>query len=215
MDDWIKGGQNYQIGLRIYLEHGENKKLIRLRTTEGESVFKKQKLLAALQELKEGKAPSSHNSGLTAATATNDVFVKQWPSARNKDKVLQELWEKARLLLKEIAMIHSTLPHIDEPQRLQAAITLLQKDDELDDVYVQRDYYEKHGKPIGVPDGPVLIEDPYLMAARIANLRLNIRREKQAMKKDSDNGNAALRLKSYLIEYNQYMKKLAKPQLPC
>jgi hypothetical protein len=119
------------------------------------------------------------------------------------------------LLLKEIAAIHSTLPLLDPPKRLAAALTLLRKDDELDGIYEQRDYYEKHGALPGIPDASPLIEDPFLMGNRLANLKRYIRREKQAVAADPEHAGAKGRLASYVHEYNQYMRKLGKEEVVC
>ncbi len=212
IEDWLKGGQNYAVGVRLYMQYGRDKNLQRLFTSEGETPFKKQKLVAALKDLVAGEPSAKTAPVPTSITTTQDAFVKTWPASANTDDVLQDLWNQARLLLKEIAEIHGKLDVVpDDEQRRKLAFELLRKDEQLDEVYNQRDFYQKHGKPMATEPTFQIITDPWLMAKRLANLKRYIRREKQAVAKDAANQAAADRLKQYTTEFNIYAAKIGIP----
>lgn len=214
IEQWLQGGQPYNIGVKLYLMYGADVQLKRLLSTEGETAFKKQQLAAALRQLVQpaplvattDAAPPSPKDN---TPTTHEVFAKQWPSSLNKDDVLKGLHEQARLLLKEIASMHASLPHLPDDERKQTAFALLRKDDDLDALYYQRDYYLQHGR---LPDQPgfELIADPLLAAQRIANLKRYIRREKLAVKKDAGNVGAIARLKAFEDEMHAYKVKFGK-----
>lgn len=234
IEQWLQGGQPYNIGVKLYLMYGADVQLKRLLSTEGETAFKKQQLAAALRQLVQPAPlvgqpemtatglsgnPIALSGNLTALSGnpspkdntptTHEVFAKQWPSSLNKDDVLKGLHEQARLLLKEIASMHASLLHLPDDERKQTAFALLRKDDDLDALYYQRDYYLQHGR---LPDQPgfELIADPLLAAQRIANLKRYIRREKLAVKKDAGNVGAIARLKAFEDEMNAYKVKFGK-----
>lgn len=213
IDDWLRGGQPYTVGVRLYMQYGADKQMHRLFSSEGESAFKKQKLREALAALATGnKQPATGTHKPTPVASTQEVFAKSWPAAKNTSDTMRDLWEQARLLLKEIAEIHGKLDVVpDTDQRRKLAFELLRKDEELDGVYAQRDFYETHQKLPDVAPSFSPISDPYLMANRIASLKRYVRREKQKVAADANNQAAVLRLKQYTEEYNYYATKLGKP----
>jgi len=100
----------------------------------------------------------------------------------------------------------------DDDSRRKAAFELLRKDDELDAIYTERDFYRATGTATQ-PKAVQYVTDPYLMAKRFTNLQRYIR----ALKKEiRDAGGAtddqSARLTAYLDEYNHYATLMKKPQ---
>jgi hypothetical protein len=213
IEAWLKGGQPYAIGVRLYMLHGRDKSLHRLFNSEGETPFKKQKLAAALRELVSGAPATSKGSKPAPVYAhTQEVFAKSWPESKNTTDTHSQLWQQARLLLKEIAELHGKLDVVgDVDERRQIAFQLLRKDDDLDEIYAQRDFLTEHGHLPKPQPSFQTITDPYLMAQRIANLKRYLRRERKAVATDPENEVAAARLKEYTEEYNHYAIKLGRP----
>jgi hypothetical protein len=207
--DWLKGGQSYDVGVRLYMRYGRDKQLQRLFTSEGPSDFKRKKLASALKEIAElGEAKPPPMKAITVSVDTTQAnFIKSWPEP-TKDDEAKLLWHEARLLLKEIAEIHGKLDVVpSDEERRKLAFQLLRKDEELDQVYVKRDFFLKHQKmPVeALPFIP--ITDPHLLAKRLANLQRYVRREKLAIDKDETNEQAKGRLAVFEAELNYYKEK--------
>jgi hypothetical protein len=176
-------------------------------SSEGETPFKKAKLIAEIEKLdlpeeKQQKIQVQEIAQVQEKSTGN--FFKNWPKESNKDDIELSLWLKASRLLKEIADMHSqlTLLPTDE-ERGRMAFALLDKDDELDKVYEQRDYYQTHGR---LPNDQEIeyITDPKAIAKRLVALQRYIRREKQNLKDNPANTEAAARLARWEQEYKHY-----------
>ena len=212
IQDWLKGGQNYAVGVRLYMRFGRDKQLQRLFTTEGVSDFKKKRLASALQEIAQAAdakpvSPATTQVVAIASTTTQNTFLKQWPEPPEGDPV-KLLWDEARVLLKEIAELHGKLDALPSDElRRAVAFSLLRKDEELDAVYSRRDFYLKYKKmpEEQLPFTP--ITDPHLLANRIANLKRYVRREKSAITADENNLDAKQRLAVFEAELTYYKKK--------
>lgn len=140
---------------------------------------------------------------------------KSWSRSDCKDDYEIKLWEKAMRLLKEIAAHHANLSAaFSDYERREIAFNLLRKDDELDAVYEERDYYRQH-KVAKEAAGIEYITDPFLMAQRLVNLKRYIRREKQNIVSKGDTSDRRERLSDYVKEYNYYAEKMQKPFLSC
>jgi hypothetical protein len=233
---WLQGPKQYRVGVMLYLKHGTNALFKKSLVQEGESAFKKQKLHKELASLIEASAsiqkPTPHPAK-AAATAqgiapddkdtSSDTEPEQtetqnplqggggWPRSACRDDYELSLWEKAMLLLKQIAALHAKLSEcFSDFERRSVAFNLLRLDDELDDVYEKRDHYratKSQKEEVTIE----IITDPFLMGQRLANLTRYIRREKQNLTTKGATTDRQKRLSDYLQEYNYYAEKLNRP----
>jgi hypothetical protein len=219
---WLKGQKQYAVGVRLYMLYGKNEQLKRLLSAEAVSPFKIQQLEAGLKALVTGEevvklAEKEAAEEASTTTITQNTFIKNWPAEQCGTDVERSLWEKARLLLKEIAALHASLPLLpDDNARRDAAFELLDKDDELDQVYASRDYYKQHGKlPFSDNNTSAYLTDPFAIASRMVTLSRYIRRYRTALEKNATNVMAAQLLEGYSTEYNYYARMTKKPEVAC
>jgi hypothetical protein len=239
---WLNNEKKpYRVGVMLYTKYGSNLLLKKSFTTEPESIYKKQRLLKELSALvpavvlptekqnepkqvapnikvKPGepvKPEPSLPAGRDVLPAASATIHKTWARVECRDDYELKLWEKAALLLKEIASLHAQLSAcFSDYERRTVAFNLLRKDDELDKIYEQRDYYRVTHKEVD-PSPVQLITDPFLMAKRISALSRYIRREKTNITTKGDTQERRDRLKGFVEEYNAYAEKVNKPFLSC
>jgi hypothetical protein len=234
---WLNSKRPYRVGVMLYLEHGQNNLFKKALATEGESRYKLDRIVKELTALNmvEGTAlakPPVQNARLAQPakqpvrqadpppvisgvkkkeTAAQRYIPKSWPRADCRDDYEAMLWEKAMLLLKEIASLHAKLSEcFSDYERRTVAFNLLRKDDALDDLYELRDHYRttKSKKE----DVPVeYVTDPFMMAQRLDNLKRYLRREKLHLQTLGDTTERRERIEAYRIEYNFYAEKMGKP----
>jgi 2-phospho-L-lactate guanylyltransferase (CobY/MobA/RfbA family) len=248
MDDikaWLQGPKHYRVGVMLYLKHGTNALFKKSLVQEGESAFKKHKLVKELssieasasmafdsvkasasigfasdkaetqkQELKQEPAPSKINEPSPTEAPLSPrrgAGGEGWPRSSCRDDYELSLWERAMLLLKQIAALHAKLSEcFSDFERRSVAFNLLRMDDELDDIYEKRDHYratKSQKEEVAIE----IITDPFLMGQRLANLTRYIRREKQNIITKGDTTDRQKRLSDYLAEYNLYAEKLNRP----
>jgi len=204
---WKAAGMPYRLGVSLYVRYGRNDLVKKMLSSEGETPFKRQKLIAELSKL---DLPEEKVEEVQAAEVlqvqdqTTASFFKRWPKEACTDETEYTLWLQASRLLKEIADLHSQLTLLpNDEQRSLTAFSLLKKDDELDTVYERRDYYKKHGS---LPESQEieLVTEPLAMAKRITALQRYIRREKQNLVTKPEDTAAADRLKRFTEELNHY-----------
>lgn len=240
--DWLDKGskRHYRVGVMLYLKYGTNNLFKKALTTEDESPYKKERLMKELKALAETEPPSppEHQLGphkpapqkpapqkptpqknkitLTPTVSSPNQPAntpKQWPRSACRDDYELSLWEKAAVLLKEIAALHaylSTAP--SDYERRMYAFELLRKDDELDKVYDARDLYRMQNIKKEEPPDIEYVTDPHLMAKRIENLKKYIRRVKGDIVKLGDTEERRERLQSFVKEFNYYAEKTQLPK---
>lgn len=204
---WLGGSKDYNVGVRLYRIYGKDEKLKRLFGAEQKTAFKQAQLFAALKNIVEAPAvEQAEKVKSTAAQITPAIFYKTWTAEENTDEILKTLWEKARLLLKQIGSIHGSLTALaDDSDRRSAALLLLELDDDLSEVYDQRDYYKKHSKLQHVQaEGKSYLTKPMEIANRIVALNRYVRRYKLALRKNAADTKAAELLKQYDDELAYY-----------
>lgn len=206
---WLRSARNYAVGVRLYLEFGDDAVFKRLLQAEAETHYKREQLLKRLTALSKNAPPAPPEAQapqVEQAAATLATFKKTWPEIACKSPDEKKLWEQAVVLLKERAHLHSTLLHLpDDDARRAVAFQLLRKDDELTAIYDQRKYFLQYGKlPEAESSAPEYVTDPFLMAKRIENLSRNIRRVTNPDRKAE-----------LVAEYNHYARLQGKKELAC
>jgi len=204
---WKANGKPYRLGVSLYVRYGRNDLVKKMLSSEGETPFKKKKLIEELDklDLPEEKVQEAQQAEVKQVQEQNtSSFYLRWPKESCTDETEYTLWLQASRLLKEIADLHSQLTFLpNDLERSLAAFFLLKKDDELDMVYERRDYYKKHGM---LPETQKieLVTEPLAMAKRITALQRYIRREKQNLLKKPEDTGAAERLKRFTEELKHY-----------
>ncbi len=236
VQQWIQGPKHYRVGVMLYLKYGTNDLFKRALTTEEETSYKRKRLEKELSALcvskeqvtltaktvldKQEKKPQpeikKQNIKSTPAEPSSDQTAnhqpRQWPRSACRDDYEVTLWEKAALLLKEIAALHAYLSTAQSDfERRMYAFELLRKDDELDKVYDNRKAYRTDCVKESTTDDIEYVTDPYLMAKRLDNLKRYIRREKGNLEKHGETVDRRERLDMYVKEYNYYAGKMEKP----
>jgi S-adenosylmethionine/arginine decarboxylase-like enzyme len=217
---WLANGKVYKVGVAIYNQLGTDLLLKKLFTSEAETPYKRDRLTKALQEIAntstaQVKEIDSQKNEQSTAVATVANFTKIWPRETCKDATETELWNQAVLLLKERSHLHSLLfSATSDDQRREIAFRLLRKDERLDKVYADREYYQKNKHLPDQKDKPQYVTDPGIMVTRIANLQRYINRVKKTLTQ-GPNADAQARLEEFVKEYNHYAKIVGKEEVKC
>jgi hypothetical protein len=215
---WIASGKVYRVGVAIYNQLGSDQLLKKLFNSEAETPYKRERLLKELKKIaadsnNQQSAIQAQKNEQSPVVATVANFSKIWPRDSCIDAVETELWNQAVVLLKERSHLHSLLfTATSDEQRREIAFKLLRKDDRLDKIYGDRDYYRKNKHLPDQSNKPQYVTDPGIMITRITNLQRYINREKKKLK-DGPNAAAQARLTAFIQEYNHYAKIIGKEEL--
>jgi len=225
---WLNGTRNYDDGIKLYRVFGRDDKLKRMFGSEGPSDFKKKKLLKALQEIV-AEAPLSKKTEKAVSSpilvpAENPTVIitqqfsdkdKKWRSSR--DEVEEALFQQWKPLFAELMNLTARVGDIaragerDNLKRIEAgrmALRICDLDDELDEIYKQRDQYLQSGeKPQAFPYGEVCI-DPIRMPLKLANHQRYVREYKLKLAKKPDDVKTAEQLKKHQWFVDYYSNKL-------
>jgi hypothetical protein len=210
---WLNGSRDYDTGVQLYLEHGQDKKLQRLLTLEGYSEFKNKKLLAALQDL---LASPGTSAVITApaipAPAINKTLpeagkiapdanklankatpVRRWSEVR--DPVEQALFEAWKPLYAEMLDLVNRVGDVSrnaeqdpslESQARTMALRVLELDAQCEQIYTKRNYYLENKKlPESKSDGAP-DPDPRRWPVTLANHQRYVRDYKSKFAKETD-----------------------------
>lgn len=204
---WLNGTRNYGQGVQLYLQFGKDDILRSLFKKEGETAFKKGRLMQALKELLQNEKKSFTQIIEQPATLKITEEKNGWEKAEG-NVILLSLkgeWQKCFSEMKLLQHRLADMPSKEE--RGAAAHRILDLDDQCDEYYAQRDYYLEHGK---LPDEPSeeIVTDPTKWPMKLANARRYIREYRIKMKKEPENIKYAAKLKQYEEEVVLYEEKL-------
>lgn len=206
--DWLNSSRNYNVGLALYLVHGSNEAL-KTALKQGESPYRKEKLLAALQELWEGaKGEPARANPLPLRVLplkTGGEFKNLQPD-HDKD-IYYNLWQP---LYKEMMHLRSKLPLFpNDDERGAAAFRILFLEKTCRKYWRMRDYFLQNGVEMPEETGkPDATTDFNVLTRRLMTLRTYQTRENKALKKDPLNLKARERLDKWEKEMKEIELKL-------
>jgi len=219
MDDlksWLQdGGKAYDAGVKLFLKYGKDKNLHALFTQEQETEYKRIRLQQCVKALyDEYTRPGSKVAIVQKQIEQAPVAHKGWPKD-NTDPVIQTLNDQWKPLYSELMSAQQRIYEIalqgensNSHKKLEAcqlAHRILDLDDQLDDIYFNRDYYLANGRlPDSDKEDPI-VGDPVRLADERKNIERYIREHKQLLREDPTHRLAAKRQQ----KLQDYEKKLA------
>lgn len=222
---WLNGSRNYTDGIKLYSVFGRDDKLKRMFANEGPSDFKKKKLAEVLQGMLSEQPASS------APRKTSDKTIKEAPApvvvqpfvnkdkkwSQQRDEVEEAMYQQWKPLFAEMMNLTARVGDIarlgekDTLKKIEAgrmALRICDLDDELDEIYLQRDQYLQNGqKPVSFPYGEVCI-DPMRMPLKLANHQRYVREYKAKLAQKPDNVKFAEQIKKHQWFVDYYSNKL-------
>lgn len=212
---WLNGSRDYDQGVILYKEFGNNLTLKAVLAKEGHSTFKEEKLIKALQQLLQPviRAEQDLPKGTT-------VYSRHygWPPLPIEDPILNALHAQWKPLYAE--MMHSqsrayevallASKNADKLKKLEACTLvhqIIDLDDQIDEIYLKRDFYLKNKK---LPDEktPPVIGDPVRWATELKNAERYVREYRIKVKKQPANDKWAAKLKHFESQVLHYKKLL-------
>jgi hypothetical protein len=218
---WLNGNRNYAKGVQLYLAHGSDPTLKRIFSQEGESDFRKKRLVECLQNLLQPcKNPKPAPSPQKAAEPKPPVLIpgeSKWSDYM--DEVEASLHAKWKPLFVEMMDLVTRVGDVaqagakDREKEMLAgkmALRILNLDDQIEAIYAERDHYLATGgmleeRPYGDP-----CIDPMLMPLKLANHQRYIRECKAKLQKDPSQTNLATLIKKHEWFVDYYSKQLNK-----
>lgn len=179
--DWLAGNRNYDEGVALYLQLGDDKQFKEM-FREQRTAFKEKKLVELLRKLNVKsytlKATEEKKAEQVAADAATNNF--GWPVAMNVE--LHALWQEWKPKYSEFMNLTNRLYDVallgkeDNLKEMEAgnmAHRILDLRDEIKEIYKARDHYLQHGSFPGKAEvfTPVVAND-----IKIADRRLSVRR---------------------------------------
>lgn len=223
MDDvknWLNGTQNYDAGVKLYLQYGHDKLLRLLFTKEAETAFKRSRLVQALKDLYQNfQHPTSPKAAIQRQLQKQNPAenFKYWPPAPITDPVVMALYESWRPLYAEMmslqARIHEVAIQGDKNptkalEACQMTHRILDLDDQCDDIYAKRDYYYQSGQLPSLVVTTEVVGDPVRWVTNLANHQRYVRQYKSKLVKDPKNVKYAVQLKNHEQKVQEYRKLL-------
>lgn len=227
MDDiraWFNSGKKYEDGIKLYLKHGNDAKLIRLFTAEGYSAFKMQTLTSALDAILSATKPKKTIADVAVKQINRkaEEQITQQPSiekhwSKERDAVEQSLWLQWKPLFAEMMNLMARLGEVaiagkKDPEKEQEAgrmaLRILDLDDECDMLYNKRDFYLSNNKlPCEEPKHELCL-DSKLWGKKLENHTKYARTFRARLKKDPSDTEAAELLQKhewYVAEYKKLL----------
>lgn len=217
--DWLNGGKEYDAGVQLYLQHGDDKQMKDL-FTEFRTPFKEKKLVELLKGL-------LHKSSdlKTATKKKEEKLVAEtfgWPNKMTPElAALKAVWApKYKEQMNLCARLYDVakLGKHDKNKEMesgQMAHRILNLRDEVKQIYFERDYYIEHG----VFPGKEQVFKPVVADIKIAERRLTVRRYLTRLKNElAKAGKPHIVLKQekkwaeYVAEMHYINKKLNRPE---
>lgn len=214
MDDvrkWLNSSRNYVDGVKLLLAYSTDTKLKRLFTIEGETEFKRKKLLEILQQCLKPQ-PGAKVSVPAPAVTPKQMFENpsKWPA--QMDEVLKALHEQWKGVYSERNHLCMKLPDWartgNEAETGRIAHRILDLDDQCDEIYEQRDHYLQHGKLRDDHKPKKVVIDPVKMAVALKNAERYVREYKNKLTKKPDNVKWASKLKQFEEDVVYYKLQL-------
>lgn len=216
--DWLNGSRNYNVGLALYLAYGTDAAL-KTALQQGESAYRKGRLLDALQELWEN-APAHHKKSIRALTAPQVIPSQTapqqvqapvaYPSPRqSQDDPYYNDWHP---LYKEMMSLRAKLAlYPTDDERGAAAFRILDLETACKYYWKRRDYYLQNG--VAMPEDspkPDVVTDRNEMKAQQLNLRTYVTRYKKKLKDNPHDIKAQEKLDEYTRRLAQVDKQLER-----
>jgi hypothetical protein len=228
---WLNGNRNYDQGVKLYLQFGTDELLKRMFREKIPSDFKKKKLLESLQTLLATAKPTAGQNKTVARptaavpptkknnTANETPYApeKGWNKVRDEiEEALHKKWLPLFLTLMDkcSSMYQVALAGLRDPYKeIEAgkqALAILDLDDEIEELYRQRDYYlENKNLPNDWPYGEPCI-DAKLIHKVLENHKKYVRTFKKRLKDSPDDVEAAKLLTKhewFVTYYNSQINK--------
>ncbi len=212
---WLNGPRQYEQGIELYRQFGHNQTLKKILATEGWSAFKETKLVQALEQLLQSsiKIEKELPAGTTIYTRH-----KGWPLHPIEDPILLALHERWKPLYSEMMHAQSRAYEValiaeqtSNPTKKLEACQLIHHimdlDEQIDDIYGQRDHYLIHQQLPAEPL-PEIIGDPVRWATELKNAERYVRRYNNLLKKNPSNEKWASKWKHFTEQIAHYKKLL-------
>jgi hypothetical protein len=217
---WLNSRQNYSTGAKLYHAFGGDASLKKFFSNGEPSAYKKNRLVQVLSDLVDTQKNTSviieqKTDHLVERSSVEATTKKGW--SQTMDEVEAALHAQWLPKFKEMMDLCSNLDTVardglvDPYKELKAgemAFRILDLDDECDELYEQRDHYNKHGVLIAQKEYGELVVDPKKMPMALQNHHRYARDYRSKLKKEPDNLDYAQQLKKHEWFVQQYKKKL-------
>lgn len=227
---WLNGRRDYKTGVRLYSLFGKDM-LLKRSFLEAETPYKRNRLIEELQKLvavckpvmrvtanqlqeMAVKAPVAP----AAPKVPENIYEYRW--SPNPDQVERSIYLRWKQKYVELMDLVSRVGDVaragekDHSQKEEAgrmALRILNLDDEVEEIYAERNYYLDKGKqkatyPYGEP-----CQDPLLIPTKLQNAMRYVRQYKTALAKDPADTAAANNLEKHQWFVSYYKKMLKQP----
>lgn len=219
---WLKGNKDYSTGAKLYQLYGKDLRLKSLFKLP-ENIFRKNMLLQELQKLcpdvKAIKPASLPIKKPVEPAKKRPEPKKEYVWSDKPDAVEQSIYSRWKPLFLEMMDLVSRVGDIakqgekDPAKELEAGRMvhrILDLDDELEELYAERQFYLDNGKEkVKFPYGDPCI-DPILIPQKLQNHQRYLREQKRKLEKDPSSTEAALLMKKHQWFVDHYSKILKK-----
>lgn len=209
---WLEGNRHYTTGVKLLLANTNDSLLVKLFTTEGETPFKRKKLVELLENYSSEQPENApvNEQNQPVLTTSPKIRLTAWVEKEAENEALIALRKKWLEVFKTMQDLRSQLLLIPtKEERCEVAHEILRLDRQCRNFYSDRDYFQQHGQmPYRKPVSYVI--DPVQMGIRIQSLKRYIRREATELKKNPSDADRADRRQSFIEELNYYLTKLGR-----
>lgn len=204
--EWLNGSRDYSLGVALYEAHGTDEGLKQM-FAQGFSQYRQQRLVAALQELKEHptivELPSEPR---TITVAVNEAVLPENLVPAERDPYRQRwlpLYQQMNYLR------HQLRTAADDTKRGEMAHEILSLEEKCYQIWEERDYFIKYGQPVpNMVTDTITVTDRNELHRKLMNYRTYITKAKKCLKENPEDAKAAARKLHYELEVQRIEEKL-------
>ncbi len=207
---WLEGEKDFSTGLKLYEKYGTSQSFKRILSRSGFSVHNHQNLVYELSKLKVTPTKLSRPSPPPSPVKSSDgIPAKKFIDFSKDPPEIIEFKNKLVLKLKERdACFYRLSENMPQGERASFCKRILDISDEISDMYVTLDKFNKHGTPIIEKQQPKPVEpsplDPSIFDGK-TDAELSVIRSKLASRR-SKSQSMIENSKSELIVENNRLK---------
>lgn len=171
---WINADQEYLTGLALFDRYGHSPKIGRILRIGGATGKNRLTLSYELGKIAKGKALGSNHPALLKSQANQEI-----PKTQVQEPIpttsIEILRTDLKMIYKMLDNLHAILPYREIKERREIAFQILNLDDQLKEITVRIDHFEKHGviPPEAIKALPKTISD--LDAADLIHRQMTVR----------------------------------------
>jgi len=179
---WLNSDHDYQSGLLLFDRYIHSSKMGRMLRIGGATVKNRSTLLYELGKIGKQKAVSNNTPALKKPPVKQEIPKEEKPEPIEVISI-ETLRSEQKMIYKMLDNLHAILPYREIKERMKIAFQILELDDNLKEVTIRIEHFNKHGvippKPVRVASKSISDLDAAELVKRQFTVRTYVTRYKR------------------------------------